>query len=145
MLRPLALAVVLMLGGAAGTVAHELPVPDALGEWSGLELRLEVAVGSAPVSCELILAHWYERRFGPVVGGEEIVIPLLARESTGEVGLLNDASAIMRLERIACGMDGVTRRDWQMLPIERLRTAPDSIRLQCDTRLSTRSPCRYPD
>lgn len=104
-------------------------VPDG---WAAVDLAIANDNPTAPLTCQFLLAHWFEITQGPIAPGDEGRTRLFAHRESGEVALLNDVGDLMRLERIHCGAEGVPRNAWSGIAIDPLRRAAGPRRLACN-------------
>jgi hypothetical protein len=106
-------------------------MPDG---WAPVDLEIANDAAKTSLTCQLLLAHWFEITLGPIAPHGSLHATLIAHEATGEVAVRNDVGDLMRLEQIQCGIDGTPRRDWVGVSIDPLRGASGKHRLACDTR-----------
>ncbi|WP_339114767.1 hypothetical protein [Thioclava sp. GXIMD2076] len=110
----LALALILpmpaLAGGLYDTTRPDLPdwlrshnylaAPDAPAKAAPVDVENR---SSAPVLCQITLAHWYMIRTDPVPAGGSETLPFRFEPQSGTVSWLNAAGEDMAVEGLSCG------------------------------------------
>lgn len=129
-----ALATIVLLRPVGG-VASE-------GGWVSTELTVANISDEQTLSCQFLLAHWFEISLGPLAPGESETRQLAVRPHTGDVAIVNEVGDHMAVERLTCGRTAGDRTTWIDPPVDRIRRGDGTITLGC--RLAdTRADCRF--
>jgi len=88
--------------------------------------------GTAPLTCDASIAHWYSDRLGEIAPGATLRFSLQAEPETGAVYLRNAKGDNMPVERLWCGRKG---RSWvtraEIAFDRRAGRMPETITLNC--------------
>ena len=131
---PVALVMVALLGQSATVTA-------SAEDWAETTLTIVNDSGERPLTCQFLLAHWFEVSLGPIPHGAEAAQTLAVRAATGDVAIVNTVGDHMAVERLICGEPGADRVLWTEPSVDRLRQGDNPLTLRC--RLEESADCRF--
>ena len=130
-----ALAVTALLGRPAPAIASD-------GAWTETHLTVVNESAGRQLTCQFLLAHWFEISLGPIAPGDDARQTLKIRAASGDVAILNEVGERMAVERLICGEPGMEPAFWTTPSVDRLRRGDGALTLGC--RLDdSGAECRY--
>jgi len=110
--------------------------------WTDTAMSITNGSTDQPLTCQFLLAHWFEITVGPIAPGGHATQDLLVRRQTGDVAILNSVGDHMAVERLICGPTGADRSGWVDRSIDPIRQAVDAITLRCRL-MDTLADCQF--
>jgi len=100
-------------------------------DWTETNLTIVNDSGERALTCQFLLAHWFEVSLDPIPHGAETRQMLAVRAATGDVAIVNTVGDHMAVERLICGEPGADRALWTEPLVDRLRQGDNPLTLRC--------------
>jgi hypothetical protein len=117
-----------VLGAAAGLGLLACLGGAAMAEPLALRIRNDTPV---PLSCVLLLSHWYSEDFGPVAPGGSVDLALESGLPDGTVVRRNALARVMAVEGLYCVTSEAGALQRAPLPLDTLRKATGTLLIAC--------------
>jgi len=117
-----------ILGTAVGLGLLACLGGAAVAEPLALRIRNDTP---APLSCVLLLSHWYSEDFGPVAPGGSVDLALESGLPDGTVVRRNELARVMAVEGLYCVTSEAGAIQRATLPLDALRKATGMLLIAC--------------